>query len=376
MNSFGVAMGLDGINVLIVEDDPVFRQLIGDYCRKQGMNIDEAEDGQVGLERFAANRPDLMLVDLSMPRMGGQEFLAELASLAPEVPSIVITGNKAMSDVVDALRHGAWDYLMKPLTDLHILHNAMTDCLRESGGIEANTSLPEPTLKPTESFTLNDNYDALRNDPHTAQLVQAQLFPAPELHGMRCHFGYSLYKCEPVSDRLCDGFEADNDHFCTYLAHISPESTANAFVSVLIRSFFNQKLKRYRQGGSTAILEPYSMLCYLNEQLVKSGLNCSIEIVYVVLDQRSKRISMARCGSNIKAYLRTDDTLSPLLMADTTALGVGSDIEPSSHFRSLEQDQALALLEGSNQARQDLLNGDFSGVNQALDGGSGLQLRV
>ncbi|WP_298445128.1 response regulator [uncultured Ferrimonas sp.] len=369
-------MGLEGIKVLIVEDDPVFRQLVGDYCRQQGMSVDEAEDGQVGLERFELQRPDLMLVDLCMPRMGGQELLGEISKLGPEVPSIVITANKAMSDVVDALRHGAWDYLMKPLTDLRILHNAMSDCLRESGGIEPNTSIPQPALKANDSLSLNDNYDALRNDPHTAQLVQAQLFPVPELHGARCHFGYSLYKTEPVSDRLCDGFEADAEHFCVYLAKISPQSTANAFVSVLIRSFFNQKLKRYRQGGSSAIIEPYAMLGYLNEQLVKSGLNCAIEIVYVVLEQRSRRVSMARYGSQIKAYLRSNDTLSPLLIADCKPLGSHSDNKPVSHFRNLEASQALTLLEGDDTARNELVSNRFSGVNQAQFGGAALQLRV
>ncbi|WP_051202074.1 response regulator [Ferrimonas senticii] len=378
-------MGLDGVSVLIVEDDPVFRQLVGDYCRHQGMIVIEAEDGQDGLERFKQQRPDLILVDLCMPRMSGQELLAELAQIDANVPCIVITANKAMSDVVDALRHGAWDYLMKPLTDLQILRNAISDCLQESGAVEPSSDgRPQPqTTAATAaessqqlSLAVSDNFDALRNDPQTAQMVQSQLFPAADWQGAHCRFSYNLVKTDLVSDRFCDGFQVDHNHYCAYLAKMSPTDTANAFVSVLIRSFFNQKLKRYRQGGSSAIIEPFTMLSYLNEQLVKSGLNSQIEIFYLALEQTSGRLSMARYGKQIKPYLQQQDNLSPLLLAESPVLGSASNMKPQSHFRSLSPGQSLLLLEGDELAKQQLLQRQRLGVQQGEHGGAALQLTL
>ncbi|SHH75811.1 response regulator [Ferrimonas marina] len=372
-------MELQGIRVLIVEDDPVFRQLVGDYCRQQGMVVDEAEDGQQGLERFQAQQPDLALVDLGMPRMGGLELLTRLADIAPQVPSIVITANKAMSDVVDALRNGAWDYLMKPLSDLRILQNAMLDCLRESGGLEppeATNSVGTEWEDPSQTLAMSDNIEALKSDPHTAQMVQAQLFPKPEVVWQSCEFAYNLYKNEPVSDRLCDGFECGDNHYCAYLAKVTPAGNMGAFVSVLIRSFFNQKLKRYRQGGSTAVLEPFTMLCYLNEQLVKSGLNCALEMAYLVFDRRTRRVAIGRAGSELKIYLRSEEWLSRVMLPDTQPIGLNSQARPHSHFRHLEPGQALVLMEGEEQVRDDLLADRFTGLNEGAVEGSCVQLKA
>ncbi|GAA4876995.1 response regulator [Ferrimonas pelagia] len=364
---------------MVVEDDPVFRQLVSDYCRQQGMTVAEAEDGQHGLEQFALSRPDIALVDLCMPRMGGLEFLQKLAETAPQLPSIVITANKAMSDVVEALRNGAWDYLMKPLADLQVLHNAMVDCLRESGGLEPperTNSIGTEWESPEQSLVMSENFEALQNDTATAQLVQAQLFPATSQTFANCNFTYNLYRSEPVSALLCDGFECGEHHYCAYLAKVSPSGNVSAFVSVLLRSFLNQKLKRFRQGGSTAVLEPYAMLSYLNEQLVKSGLSCALEMAYMVLDLQSRRVAIGRAGTDIKVFLRNEDQLSRIILPETPPIGVAGDNRPHSHFRDLAPGQALVLLEGAEHVRRDLLNNRFQGVCDSKSTGGCVQLKA
>ncbi len=355
-------MALQGVRVLIVEDDPVFRQLVSDYCRQQGMLVKQAEDGQVALQEFAKQRPDLLLVDLCMPRMGGQELLVALAKLAPEIPSIVITANKAMSDVVDALRHGAWDYLMKPLTDLQLLSQSMRDCLLEAGNVVPAEGHAVTNLHLSELLSDGGAQQALQQDRATAQMVQSQLFPAANVPFAGGGFGYTLYKTDVISDRFCDGFLADDHHFCFYLAKFSPVATLNAFISVLIRSFFNQKLKRYRQGGSQAILAPYNMLGYLNEQLVKSGLPCQIDMIYGCIDLRSQRVSLARYGQQVKPYLYSSGNLSPLLMATTAELGSQSQHQAVCHYRDLQQGQAIVLAEGDGQASELILSQRYLGV--------------
>ncbi|ADN75274.1 response regulator receiver protein [Ferrimonas balearica DSM 9799] len=369
-------MQLDGLKVLVVEDDPVFRQLVSDYCSQIGLTVSGAEDGQEALERFHDVQPDLVLVDLCMPRMGGLELLKVISRMAPEIPSIVITGNKAMSDVVEALRLGAWDYLMKPLADLAVLKQAIIDCLRETGDVPAAEQPSIPGWEdPGQSIEMADNFEAIKHDTQTASLIQAQLFPASRQSRKGYDFGYNLFKSEPVSDRLCDGFECGEHYYCAYLARVHPGGNLGAFVSVIIRSFFNQKLKRYRQGGSEAILEPYAMLGYLNEQLVKSGLGCTLDIAYLVFDQRTRRVAIGRAGNQIKVYLRSDDLLSPLALPQSPPIGQSSWGQPNCHYRDLGAGQALVLLEGANIARDSLMAEQFSGLQDDLHAGACLQLK-
>ncbi|GAA5186462.1 response regulator [Ferrimonas gelatinilytica] len=375
-------MELQGIKVLIVEDDPVFRQLIGDYCRQQRMTVFEAEDGQHGLEAFERHRPDLVLVDLSMPRMDGQELLTRLVALDPELPSIVITANKAMSEVVLALRNGAWDYLMKPLSDFTLLKTAMLNCLEESGHIEpVAAEEPEPD-KPEPALAMRDNFDLLQEDVQTATLVQAQLFPEPQTFWQSGRFDYAIFKAEPVSDLICDGFACGPDHYCTYLGKMHPGENSSAFLNVVIRSFFNQKRKRCEHSGSTTILTPFAMLSYLNEQLIKSELGCELEMVFVVLSRSTGRVALARCGSGIRAYLRTAamdeaapmDLLSPIMIPNAPPIGVEHEVQPACHFRNLGPGQSLVLFEGDAEIRHDLLSDRFGGLQQGERPGGYLQL--
>ncbi|MBY5990762.1 response regulator [Ferrimonas balearica] len=370
-------MELDGLKVLVVEDDPVFRQLVSDYCAQLGLEVHTANDGQEGVEQFHEQQPDLVLVDLCMPRMGGLDLLKVISRMAPDVPSIVITGNKAMSDVVDALRLGAWDYLMKPLSDLTVLRQAIEDCLKETGEVESfspTESIPG-WEDPGQAIEMADNFDALKQDTQTAQLIQAQLFPEYRQRRKGYDFGYNLYKSEPVSDRLCDGFECGEHYYCAYLARVTPSGNVGAFVSVIIRSFFNQKLKRYRQGGSEAILEPYAMLGYLNEQLVKSGLGCQLDIAYLVFDRRTRRVAIGRAGAKVKVYLRAGDVLSPLALPESPPVGQVSWGQPNCHYRDLAPGQALVLLEGAAIAREALLAEEFAGVQQQTQSGGCVQLK-
>ena len=81
------------MHVLVVEDDPDIRELISRQLTSEGWTVDTAENGQVGLERFAAQAPDLILLDLMMPVMDGFEFVRRLreTEAGRTVPVVVLT---------------------------------------------------------------------------------------------------------------------------------------------------------------------------------------------------------------------------------------------------------------------------------------------
>ncbi len=104
------------VTVLIADDSLVIRAVVRAHLEEKGYAVVEAEDGIAAVERCAATRPDVVLLDIEMPGLDGYEVLARLKG-APElqdIPVVFLTSRSGMDDVVAALEAGAHDYLRKP----------------------------------------------------------------------------------------------------------------------------------------------------------------------------------------------------------------------------------------------------------------------
>ncbi len=124
--------------ILVVDDDEAIRQSMASHLEDLGFEAVEAEDGQTALEIFEESQPDLILLDLRMPRVDGLEVLATLGTRSPETPVIVVSGMGVMEDAVQALRLGAWDYLIKPIQDMTVLEVSVCRALERAQLIKEN----------------------------------------------------------------------------------------------------------------------------------------------------------------------------------------------------------------------------------------------
>jgi two-component system nitrate/nitrite response regulator NarL len=105
------------LRVLLVDDQPLFRRAIGTLIDEQPdfTVVDEAANGQEGLEKARALRPDLVVMDIEMPVMNGVEAVRLLRDELPEVKVVVLTVSEAEDYLFDAVRYGAHGYLLKNL---------------------------------------------------------------------------------------------------------------------------------------------------------------------------------------------------------------------------------------------------------------------
>ena len=104
--------------ILIVEDEPALRRGLADFFSDCGYRVITAADGSQGLALFRQELPDLVFSDLKMPVMDGMELLSKLVQLSPATPVVIISGAGGIRDAVEAVRTGAWDYVVKPVHDL------------------------------------------------------------------------------------------------------------------------------------------------------------------------------------------------------------------------------------------------------------------
>lgn len=102
------------IRILVVDDEPSIRESLSGWLRQDGFEVDTAADGVAALAKVQENRYDIMLIDVKMPEMDGLTLLKKLKEDDPEVAVVMMTAHGAIQDAVDAMRLGAYDYLLKP----------------------------------------------------------------------------------------------------------------------------------------------------------------------------------------------------------------------------------------------------------------------
>src|SRR5512145_2053416 len=101
--------------ILVVDDKPELRTLLKSYLAQEGFEVETASDGQEALFAARRDRPDLILLDLMMPEMGGYEFM-RVYSREADTPVIILTARLEENDKVLGLELGADDYVTKPFS--------------------------------------------------------------------------------------------------------------------------------------------------------------------------------------------------------------------------------------------------------------------
>jgi DNA-binding NtrC family response regulator len=112
-------MQASGTRVLIVDDDSASRRLLEVRLRPLQCDVATAGNGEQALSAIRKDLPDLVLLDLQMPRMGGIEVLRALRKDGIDVPTIVITAHGSIETAVEAMKEGAYDFIIKPVDANH-----------------------------------------------------------------------------------------------------------------------------------------------------------------------------------------------------------------------------------------------------------------
>jgi len=101
-------------SVLLVDDDAAFRQVMAGELNHLGHEVTAVGSGEEAVRRVAADEPDVVLLDLRLPGMGGLEALKSIHAAAPATEVIMLTGHGSIDTAIDSIRIGAFDYVVKP----------------------------------------------------------------------------------------------------------------------------------------------------------------------------------------------------------------------------------------------------------------------
>lgn len=144
---------MSGQCILVVEDEPSIREVVSLYLERAGYLVRVAADGQEALTELARQLPDLVVLDLMLPKVDGMEITRWLRARG-DTPIIMLTARKEEADRIAGLEMGADDYVIKPFSPQELVSRVRA-VLRRTGSL-----IPGTLEKPL-------TFDDLQLDPHT-----------------------------------------------------------------------------------------------------------------------------------------------------------------------------------------------------------------
>ena len=156
--------------ILVVDDEQIIRESLGFVLKKEGYHVEEASNGVEALRKHEERLFDIIITDIEMPEMRGMELLERVTQRTPQTFVLMITAFASIETAVQALRRGAFDYILKPIEFDDLLHKVRK--LIEHKALASENSLLRQELGRTYDFdkiigqsqTMKDVFETVKRD--------------------------------------------------------------------------------------------------------------------------------------------------------------------------------------------------------------------
>ncbi len=266
--------------VLIVEDYRLFADILKNYLGEKGYESVISETGLGGVELFEEYDPDIVLVDISLPDISGLEVIQRIRKKSEGIPIIVVSGTDDINVAIEAVRRGAWDYILKPVTNFQIFDNTIQKALEKA------------YFQKKEKIYL----ERLERHSLAAKKMQERLFPDEKVTWDNYTLSRHVIPSIDTSGDFIDYFQIDDKHFGFYLADVAGHGVAAAFLTIILKSSITLYLKQYVQMQDRAILDPARILELLNLELLQEDYKRHITIFYGIVNITDNSITFSNAG--------------------------------------------------------------------------------
>jgi response regulator RpfG family c-di-GMP phosphodiesterase len=112
----------DNPRILVVDDEKVIRDILSDFLKEEGYSVTTVEDGSAAMEELHRASYNLVISDLKMPNMGGLDLIERITHLQIPVLTVIMTGFGTVETAIEAMKRGAYDYILKPFKVEEVVH--------------------------------------------------------------------------------------------------------------------------------------------------------------------------------------------------------------------------------------------------------------
>jgi two-component system, OmpR family, alkaline phosphatase synthesis response regulator PhoP len=149
--------------ILVVDDEPSIVKLVQFNLEKEGYLVDIAEDGQTALNKIKEQRPDLLVLDLMLPKVDGLEVCKQVRRENRQLPILMLTAKTEEFDKVLGLELGADDYMTKPFSPRELVARVKAIFRRTEAIREGSREEPKQVIQVGDLTIDTDGYEVLRN---------------------------------------------------------------------------------------------------------------------------------------------------------------------------------------------------------------------
>lgn len=280
--------------ILVIDDETIVRDSIVAYLEDSGFEVIQAENGLDGIACFNSQLPDVVLCDLRMPSMDGLAVLKQINTTHPNTPFIVISGAGVMADVVQALRLGASDYLIKPIIDMEVLEHSVIRNIKQLRLMQEN-QLYRSQLEENNAV-LAHRLEELRLDQQAGREVQKRMLPDDQAQLDGIEFNYHIIPSLYLSGDFVDYFPITPNKVVFFVADVSGHGASSAFITVLLKNLSNRLRRNLKRQSSDDLRTPHKVLNRINKELVEAKLGKHVSLFWGMIDLSSYQLSYSVAG--------------------------------------------------------------------------------
>lgn len=325
--------------LLVIDDEAMVRDSMEAYLEDSGYQVHAVESAQSGFLILEQHTVDLILCDLRMPNFDGLEVLKQVKERAENIPVIVVSGAGVMDDVVQALRLGASDYLVKPILDMAVLEHS----------VQRNLSLITLEKQNKEyrdhlevvNRELRNSLEELRSDQQAARKVQMKMLP-DFLDAQGLSFKHIIKPSLMLSGDFLDYFPLDDDHYGCYIADVSGHGASSAFVTVLLKNLTYRLKRNLKRGSSDDLYHPMKVLQRINEELLDTECGKHLTIVYGVLNAKTLQFNYS-VGAHLPMPILYAAGKAQYLEGKGMPVGLFRDAEYNDYTMQLPDEFTLSM---------------------------------
>ena len=295
-------------SLLLIESDQPARGQVQQALQQLGYTVSLVENGLEAIGCFDPGKHDLVITDLHLPDMGGLEVLRKVKGLSPEAPVVVLASNSEVNDVVQALRLGASDYLLKPIADASVIAHAITRVTEAQDLARQNREYREQLED--RNRELHEHIELLQRDHEAGRQLQQHLLPrTPYRYPAGIEAAYRLLPSLYLSGDFIDYGLFGERFVAFYLVDVSGHGVSSALVTALIKHSIMHLLRERPLFSQLNTLDKdlTDILEMINAELIGTSLDKHASMFVGVVDSRARQLHYAVAGQVPMPALVTGD---------------------------------------------------------------------
>jgi serine phosphatase RsbU (regulator of sigma subunit) len=316
--------------ILAIDDSRLNRAIIRKVLSELNMEIDEAQDGQIGLDMLSKKKYDLILVDIIMPNLDGFGFLTKFKSVTNDefIPAILMTGSDDLNSKIKGLRIGADDFLMKPLNEKELVARVLSSLRLKSAYseiFEKNQLIQKEmeAARKVQEYIIPKKFDII-----DYPLVTGRYLPIEDIGG-------DFYDCYKISDDMSGFLIAD------VTGHGIPAALVMSMAKMLFSVYASQ------------LLSPKELFNKINKEIKNLLLDSQyITSFYAVYDRATCQLSVSNAGHVMPLFYRAEK--NQVLALDTNGYFIGISDETRYEEKKLsvnKNDRLILFTDGITEIK-------------------------